>query len=143
MLAPTFGILGESMFRRVCRWIGPLLVCLATAELVARFDDWLFFDAAILSTPDRQRDLELHASDTIRGKPNGAHRKWKLNTDGFRGPAIDPRPAGKRVMILGASETFGARRRRPMHRDSISYIRYENKRRKGGAPPMDQATDSR
>ena len=95
------------MFRRPCRWIGTLIVCLATAELVARLDDWLFFDAPILSTPDRQHDLELHASDTIRGKPNGAHRKWKLNADGFRGPAIDPRPVGKRVMILGASETFG------------------------------------
>jgi len=43
------------------------------------------------------------------GRPDGQFRKWKLNAFGFRAPPMDrqPRPGQQRVMILGASETFG------------------------------------
>jgi hypothetical protein len=51
------------------------------------------------------------AQDTfgIRGKPHGHFGRWNLNSDGFRGPelASSPPPGCTRVMILGASESFG------------------------------------
>ncbi len=47
----------------------------------------------------------------VRGRPNGHYRRWTLNSHGFLGPEITrepPRETGsRRVMILGASETFG------------------------------------
>ena len=63
----------------------------------------------LLSTPDRTRDLVLHDALGIRGKPNGRYGRWRLNSAGFRGPEIARQPASgcRRVIVLGASESFG------------------------------------
>jgi hypothetical protein len=89
-----------------------LLLCVAvlvSAETTARVEDWLRHGVGFLSAPDRERDLVLHDSIAIRGKPNGSYKQWQLNVFGFRNGAMSEiPPAGcTRVMTLGASETFG------------------------------------
>jgi hypothetical protein len=95
--------------RRCGSWILALVVCAGAGELASRTDDWLFADVPFFANPDRQHDLELHDADGVRGRPHGVYKKWKLNAYGFRGPEIDEHPAStvRRVMLLGASETFG------------------------------------
>jgi lysophospholipase L1-like esterase len=63
----------------------------------------------IFSAPDRYRDLVLHDTLGIRGRPYGRFGRWSLNSVGFRGPEIDEQPAAgcHRVLVLGASESFG------------------------------------
>ncbi|HEY8509802.1 MAG TPA: hypothetical protein VIL32_15675, partial [Steroidobacteraceae bacterium] len=45
----------------------------------------------------------------FRGRPNFRYQKWGMNNAGFRGPDIAPTPAPgvTRVVIMGASESFG------------------------------------
>ena len=95
--------------RRCGSWAIALVVCVFAGEVAARLDDWLFNDVPIATNPERERDLVLHDVDCVRGRPHGAFRKWKLNAFGFRGPEMEKRPADghPRVMLLGASETFG------------------------------------
>jgi lysophospholipase L1-like esterase len=85
------------------------LVFLLAAEVTARVDDWLVQGIPLLETPNHEDNLLLHVGPTLRGKPNGRFKKWKLNAFGFRGPAmeLEPAPGYTRVMILGASESFG------------------------------------
>ena len=92
------------------RWllaaIPVVLVAVVAGEVASRLDDWLFSDTAVLASPDREFDL-VHAEPWgQRGKPHGHYRKWRLNNYGFQGPDI-PLRAERRVMVLGASETFG------------------------------------
>jgi hypothetical protein len=85
------------------------LVIGATGELTARVEDFLRRGVPIQATPDRYRDLVLHDALGIRGRPYGHFGRWQLNSVGFRGPEItrQPSPGCHRVLILGASETFG------------------------------------
>lgn len=91
--------------------LGISLVCVAlvSAELAARIDDWIRLDIPILRTPDYNHDLKYQDSFGIRGRLNGRYRRWRLNNFGFRGPDISREPAAgsTRIMLLGASETFG------------------------------------
>jgi hypothetical protein len=97
------------MLRRVGSWLIALVVCLTAGEIASRLDDELWNDTPFFANPDRERDLVLHDADCVRGRPDGAYKKWKLNAFGFRGPKIDEKPSAgvRRVMLLGASETFG------------------------------------
>ncbi len=85
------------------------LVTAGAGELTARIEDYIRRGVPIFSTPDRNRDLVLHDALGIRGRPNGQFGRWHLNSVGFRGPEIARQPpAGcHRVLILGASESFG------------------------------------
>jgi lysophospholipase L1-like esterase len=91
------------------RWVVALIVLLVAAEVTSRFDDWLFFGTPLLASPDRESDLTVHDEHGIHGRPGGRFRKWKLNGLGFRGAEVEERPAPGmvRVLVLGASETFG------------------------------------
>lgn len=82
---------------------------LLSAEVMARLDDWLYRDVPILATPDKDRDLFVWNGQAMRGRPHGRFKKWRLNAFGFRAPEISrtPDPDHTRVMILGASESFG------------------------------------
>lgn len=88
-------------------WIGALLVLLAAGEIASRIDDAVFSDIALLASPDRAYDLTTVENGLPRGRPGGSFRKWQLNNHGFPGPDIALAPTGPRVMLLGASETFG------------------------------------
>lgn len=78
-------------------------------ELAARLDDWAFQRVPICAQVDRERDLMFHDAACVRGRPHGLFKKYRLNEFGFRGPEINrtKAPGTKRVLFLGASETFG------------------------------------
>ena len=99
----------RSLFRRAATAAAFGSVALVAAEAVARIDDWIRLGIPIMRTPDYDRDLKYRDWFGIRGLPNGRYRQWRLNNFGFRGPDITqvPPPDCHRVMILGASETFG------------------------------------
>jgi lysophospholipase L1-like esterase len=86
-----------------------LSLILLGAEAGSRVDDWIFSDVPFFANPERNRDLTVQDTEGPRGRPHGHFKKWKLNQFGFRGPEIarEPAPGTTRVMILGASETFG------------------------------------
>lgn len=77
--------------------------------MTARAEDLIRRGVPLLSTPDRTRDLVVHDALGIRGRPNGRYGRWQLNSAGFRGPEIARRPLPDchRIMVLGASESFG------------------------------------
>ena len=91
------------------RWLLAALLFLGAAEATCRLDDYLFFGIPLLATPNRDIDLTLRDEHGLHGRPNGQYRKWRLNEEGFRGPSLadSSAPGHVRVMILGASETFG------------------------------------
>jgi hypothetical protein len=89
-----------------------LVLFLLAAELTARLDDWLHQDTPPTANPDRWRDLAVDGPRAPHGRPGGRFKKWKLNEFGFRSPEHmerDPPPGVTRLMLLGASETFGLR----------------------------------
>lgn len=81
---------------------------LVAAEAFARLDDLVFHGVPFLANP-RYEDLFVRDELGRRGRPNAQFGKWKLNSDGFRGPDITPlpRPGCTRIAVMGASETFG------------------------------------
>src|SRR5690349_15526919 len=85
------------------------VVALASAEIFCRIDDRVRLGVPIMHTPNSDRDLKLRDSLVVRGRPNGRYRMNRLNNYGFRSPdmAHDPAPGCTRVMVLGASESFG------------------------------------
>jgi lysophospholipase L1-like esterase len=97
------------ILRRLGLWFVAVATCLISGEVVARLDDWIFQNAPFNANPDRERDLLMHDVDCLRGRPHGQFKKYKLNAFGFRGPEIaKQKSAGTtRVVVLGASETFG------------------------------------
>ena len=80
-----------------------------SAEFTCRVDDWLREGFPVLSMPDSDTQLVLEDGSIRRGRPHGRFKKWELNAFGFRGPEIglEPSPGAIRVMLLGASESFG------------------------------------
>jgi hypothetical protein len=86
-----------------------LMAFLIAMEVTARLDDYVHQGTPLLSNPDRELDLLTRELWGYRGKPNGHFQKWKLNAFGFRGPEItrSPPEGTTRIMVLGASETFG------------------------------------
>ena len=101
---------GRSMRRWLKgQWILTFLTVVASAELTARVEDYLRLGVPLTALPNRERDLVLHDAIGIRGRPNGVYKKWHLNSFGFRGPEVlrAPAPGCTRILVLGASETFG------------------------------------
>jgi lysophospholipase L1-like esterase len=95
--------------RTLLKFVALAGVFLLAAEGMSRLDDWYELDIPFLANPDRSRDLTVKDDHGIHGRPGGHFKKWQLNSFGFRGPEIaETLLSGKtRVMILGASETFG------------------------------------
>ena len=85
-----------------------LFVCLLGGEVAARLDDALFNAVPFFANPS---DDDLTTLDWFgrHGRPNGQFGKWKLNSLGFRGPeiSVERTPGCARIVIMGASETFG------------------------------------
>lgn len=82
--------------------------CLIGGEVAARLDDALFHAVPFLSNP-RYEDLITRDWFGRRGRAYAQFRNWKLNSLGFRGPeiALERTPRCARVVVMGASETFG------------------------------------
>jgi lysophospholipase L1-like esterase len=85
-----------------------LATCLLGGEVAGRLDDALFHGVPFFSNPT---DNDLTTRDWFgkRGREHGKFGKWKLNSLGFRGPEITVgrTPGCARIVVLGASETFG------------------------------------
>jgi len=103
-----FGSSWSSLLGDIGAWALVGVTVLVSAEIWARFDDLVYERVPFFANPN-ERDLEIVDEQGVRGRPNGRFQKWKLNKFGFRGPEIGREaPAQcRRVMILGASETFG------------------------------------
>ena len=83
-----------------------LCVAVLTLEFAARIDDWVHFDAPLIGNYDF--DQLFRVTDRgIRGVPNGRYLRWRLNADGLNGPEIRPNAGQTRVIVYGASESFG------------------------------------
>jgi hypothetical protein len=89
--------------------VGTLTALLLGGELAARLDDALFHAVPFFANP-RKEDLFMRdALGRRRGRPYAQFGKWHLNSLGFRGPevAVERRPGCARVVVMGASESFG------------------------------------
>lgn len=90
------------------RFLGFMIFVGLGAEFGARLDDRLFENVPMLANP-RYEDLITHDELGRHGKPFAKFKKWRLNNFGFRGPdtQLETIRGCRRVMILGASESFG------------------------------------
>jgi hypothetical protein len=81
----------------------------ASAEIAARFDDYVRLGIPFAHTPNSDLDLRLEYPGWARGRPNGRYKQFAMNSFGFRGPEMEraPKAGCTRVMVLGSSETFG------------------------------------
>jgi hypothetical protein len=95
--------------RLTLRWFVAGLLFFLSAEITCRIGDWTQAGVPLWATPDRERDLVITDGNIQRGRPHGSFKKWHLNEYGFRGPSLSMMPAQgcTRVMVLGASESFG------------------------------------
>lgn len=95
--------------RRFLHILSLLCVVLLTAEGAARCDDWWFHKIGFWAAPSYNDLFMTDSNGQRRGKPNAQYQKWQLNAFGFRAPRMSetPSPEVRRVMLLGASETFG------------------------------------
>lgn len=94
--------------RQAAVWGMVGLTSLVSAETTARLDDLYSDGIPFLANPD-ERDLHVIDEYGVHGRPYAKFQNWKLNNFGFRGPdiSLDPPAHCQRVMVLGASETFG------------------------------------
>lgn len=84
------------------------VLCVASAEVTCRLDDFVRYGVPFIHSPTED-SLKVRDYFGFRGRPHARYRKWQLNRFGFRGPEIheQPAPGKRRVVVLGASETFG------------------------------------
>jgi hypothetical protein len=85
---------------------GWLAVFLLTLEISARADDWWHFDAAPLKRYEFDQLFSIGAHGP-RGTANARYLRWRLNSEGLRGPEVRPDTGQTRILTYGASETFG------------------------------------
>ena len=99
----------KKFLRRASRGVVIVLLFLAGGEFTSRLDDDIHLGVPFFASPDNERDLKLREAWGFRGRPHGLFRKWRLNRFGFRGPEMEQQPqvGTTRVLVLGASETFG------------------------------------
>jgi hypothetical protein len=99
----------KPVLQRLVHVVVLLCVAVVAAEFTARLDDWWFHKIGFWSAPSYNDLFMTDASGQRRGKPEAHYQKWQMNSFGFRGPPIAEHPPKdvRRVMLLGASETFG------------------------------------
>ena len=95
-------------FGRALKFIVVILLMVVCAEITARLDDYMRFQIPVDDESSLEEALKIRDHGITTGRPNGRYQRWKLNEYGFRSSAIDFHNSIKpRVMILGASESFG------------------------------------
>jgi hypothetical protein len=84
-------------------------IALIAGETGARFDDWLFDDVPFLDHPAYEALYYRDESNLRHGRPGARWKQVRLNNLGMRGFEVSPEPREdcRRLMFLGASETFG------------------------------------
>lgn len=100
---------GRGIARRLAGGLALCALFCLTAELTCRLEDWLRFGTPFFTKITSQADLMIRDADGIHGRPNARYQKWSMNALGTRGPAatLAKPDATLRVVLLGASETFG------------------------------------
>lgn len=81
------------------------MFCL-TLEITARVDDYITYGAPLLGDYSMEDLFKLGARG-YRGMPNARYMNWRLDSQGFRGPELQPDRGQSRIVAYGASETFG------------------------------------
>ncbi|MBN1883920.1 MAG: SGNH/GDSL hydrolase family protein [Candidatus Krumholzibacteriota bacterium] len=98
-----------SLIRCLGRWLVAAAVFGLVLELSARVDDRVRWNAPLLQANYTHAMLQVSDSLGRRNRPGARFEKWEIDRNGFRGPgAAVEKPAGVvRVVVAGASETFG------------------------------------
>ncbi len=93
---------------RIGSWILAIVVFVAVLELCARVEDRVVWGAPMVGAYSFDA---IFGADSIgwRPRPGGGYRQFSINAYGFRGPEVapEPGPGTVRVVVLGASESFG------------------------------------
>lgn len=91
------------------RWAGLTVVFLVVLEVTCRLEDWVRFGTPFFTAINSQSDLLVQDHEGIHGRPNARFQKWVMNGLGTRGPpaALAKAPGSVRVVVVGASESFG------------------------------------
>lgn len=99
----------RSAIATVLRWLPVVLVFCLTLELACRVEDWVIYRMPIFSRFTDIEELVVVDADGMHGRPTAQFERWKMNGLGLRGPetSVAPRPGTRRVITVGASETFG------------------------------------
>lgn len=84
-----------------------LLLILVGAETTVRIEDRIRWGMPLLASDTSTADLMVSDRTGRHPAPGKRFRKWQINSVGTRGPEPDPSHAARRVLVLGASETFG------------------------------------
>lgn len=87
--------------------IGLLVLVLLGSEAAVRIEDWIAWGTPLRSGIRAVTDLAVSDSTGHHPAAGGSFRKWQINSLGTRGPEPDPSHHRPRVLLLGASETFG------------------------------------
>ncbi len=103
------GSIIRRLWHRIPSGILVAAVAFIAAELTARVDDRIRDGTPLVAAPNEEYDLFVIDSLGRRGRPYGHYKKWRLNRFGFRNAemSVIPRPECTRLMVLGASESFG------------------------------------
>jgi hypothetical protein len=87
-------------------YIAVSLLALAVGlEGATRLDEWVRWGTPVTSTARSLDDIITIDSTGARGISGAQYRQFALNSLGLRGP--EPRAGRPRVLVFGASETFG------------------------------------
>lgn len=90
---------------RVLKGAALLLAFAVGLEVATRTDEWVRWKTPLLARAGAVGDLIIVDSTGGRGVPGEQYRQFAINSLGFRGP--EPRAGKPRVLVVGASETFG------------------------------------
>ncbi len=98
----------STIIKKTLKWASVAVLFVVVLELCARLDDLLTWGAPFTANYTSEI-LRVADQYGFHNRPNAKFQKWQINAFGFRGPEITKeKPAGvTRVIIVGASETFG------------------------------------
>ncbi len=96
--------------RRIWQLLATVLLVIlayAGAEATVRIEDRIRWGMPFLSGDTAFSDLAVSDRTGRHPAPGRVFRKWRINSVGTRGADPDPGLVTRRVLVLGASETFG------------------------------------
>ncbi|MBV6521921.1 MAG: hypothetical protein MNPFHGCM_02065 [Gemmatimonadaceae bacterium] len=93
--------------RKVVAVLGLIVLVAIAAEVTVRVEDWVRYRAPLGRSLRDQSDLSILDATGRHPMAGRRFQKWSINSVGTRGPEPDPSRVGSRVIVAGASETFG------------------------------------